>query len=339
MNTFRNISLASALLATTAVPTMAAVYVISPGNGSTVGTSFSLNADATTCSSQPVAAMGYSLDNGSDIGIVHSTVVQATLAAGAGTHTVHVKAWGNKGAVCVTDATITVTGSSSVVPAYATSVSNIQNLGSWHEFHDGGTGGLSGGVMSMVGSPSRSGNARKFVTSYINYGGELYSASFGDDTTAENFFYDAWVYIAGSNSNIANLEMDMNQVMPNGQTVIYGFQCDGWSGTWDYTMNKGTPTSPVDAWVHSKAPCNPRNWGVNQWHHVQISYSRDGSGNVCYKSVWLDGKVQNLYVIVPSAFALGWAPSLMTNFQVDGLIGNLWGSSTVYVDNLTVYRW
>jgi hypothetical protein len=40
--------------------------------------------------------------------------------------------------------------------------------------------------------------------------------------------------------------MDMNQVMPNGQIVIFGFQCDGWSGTWDYTANKGTLEKPID---------------------------------------------------------------------------------------------
>src|SRR6185312_13239566 len=112
---------------------------------------------------------------------------------------------------------------------------------------------------------------------------------FGKDTAAQNFFYDASIYIEGSNANIANLEFDMNQVTPNGETVIYGFQCDGYSSTWDYTENSGTPSSPVDHWLHTTAKCNPRNWAVNTWHHIQVSYSRDNSGNVTYKSVWLDG--------------------------------------------------
>jgi hypothetical protein len=132
--------------------------------------------------------------------------------------------------------------------------------------------------------------------------------------------------------------MDMNQVMSNGQTVIFGFQCDGWSGTWDYTANQGTPENYADAWLHSKAACNPRQWSTNTWHHVQVSYSRDDSGNVTYGSVWLDGAESILNVTVPSAFALGWAPTLLTNFQLDGSSATS-GTSTAYLSDLTIYRW
>jgi hypothetical protein len=53
-------------------------------------------------------------------------------------------------------------------------------------------------------------------------------------------------HLPSPSTSIANLVMDMNQVMPNGQIVIFGFQCDGWSGTWDYTANKGTLEKPID---------------------------------------------------------------------------------------------
>jgi hypothetical protein len=190
--------------------------------------------------------------------------------------------------------------------------------------------------MTLTGSPSRSGNARKLQTSFWGDGGERYHASFGDDTTSTNFVYSAWIYLPSS-STIANLEMDVNQVMSNGQTVIFGFQCDGYSGTWDYTANTGTPEKPIDRWLNSKAACNPRAWSLNTWHQVQISYSRNDSGEVTYKSVSLDGAEQTLNVTVSSAFALGWSPTLLTNFQVDGLGSS--GSSTVYLDDVTVYRW
>jgi hypothetical protein len=58
---------------------------------------------------------------------------------------------------------------------------------------------------------------------------------------------------------------------------------------------------------------------------------------VTYKSIWLDNIEQDLYVTVPSAFALGWEPTLLTNFQLDGVGSS--GSSTAYVDNMTIYRW
>ncbi|MFZ0663402.1 MAG: hypothetical protein WAM66_11970 [Acidobacteriaceae bacterium] len=191
--------------------------------------------------------------------------------------------------------------------------------------------------MSLTDSPSRSGDAREFVTSYSNDGAERYWTSFGADTATTNFFYDAWVYIAESAENIANLEFDINQVMSNGQTAIYGFQCDGYSSTWDYTENEGTPQDPKDKWVHSDAGCNPREWKVNAWHHVQIGYSRDNAGNVTYKVVALDGATETLNVTVPSAFALGWGSTLLTNFQVDGL--GKGGTATVYLDELTISRW
>ena len=112
------------------------------------------------------------------------------------------------------------------------------------------------GVTAMVSSPSLSGNALEFDTNYTDYGGELYYAFFAIDTTSKNFVYDGWVYLDSSSGSIANVEMDMNQVLPNGNTVIFGFQCDGWSGTWDYTENAGTPAEFVDRWVNSSAACN-----------------------------------------------------------------------------------
>ena len=65
--------------------------------------------------------------------------------------------------------------------------------------------------------------------------------------------------------------------------------------------------------------------------------SRDSAGNVTYKNVSLDGLLQQINETVPSAFALGWAQVLLTNFQIDGLGG--YGSATVYLDQLTVTRW
>ncbi len=339
MNFIKKLSVASSLFAAVTVPAMAGVNVSTPANGATVAPTFNIAADASICSSQNVVAMGYSMDSGSDQRLAFGTSLDGAMSAGAGMHTVHVKAWGMLGAVCVTDVQVTVSTANPVIPANAVSVSNIQNLGYWKAIHDPGTGGEAGGVMDVVASPSRSGNTRRFVSNYTNYGGMLYTTSFDDDQYSQNFFYDAWLYIEGNADNIANIEMDMNQTMPNGLTVIYGFQCDGWSGTWDYTANTGTPQSPNDQWIHSHATCNPRSWARNTWHHVQISYSRDVSGNVCYKSVWFDGAEQDIYITVPSAFALGWAPRVLTNFQVDGLIANGWTSSTVYLDNLTVYRW
>ena len=192
--------------------------------------------------------------------------------------------------------------------------------------------------MTIVSDPTfTGGQSAQFQTSYSSYGGVLYSVTYGQDSGPSNFVYDAEVWIAAG-STIGNLEMDNNQVISNGDTMIYAFQCAGDSNTWDYSENAGTPANPVVKWVHSNQYCNPATWTKNTWHHVQISTSRDDSGNVTYHSVWLDGVEYPINQTVMSEFALGWAANdLIANFQVDGT--SVGGSSTLYLDDFTIYRW
>ena len=301
---------------------------------------FRLSATASPCSTQAISAMGYSLDHSTNTVTYNGASIGANVTAPTGGHVLHVKSWGNLGASCVTDVPISVVASAGVsVPSNAVVASGLQTLKTWQAAYDSGTAsGSSSGTMSLVSSPSVSGTAREFLTTYTNYGGERYSIHFGTDATSSNFLIDTWLYVASPNSGIANLELDLNQVMSNGQTVIFGFQCDGWSNTWDYTMNAGTPQKPVDRWMHTTQSCNPRKWTTNTWHHLQISYGRDSAGNVTYKSVWFDGAQQDVNATAPSAFALGWGPALLVNFQVDGATSTA-GSAIAYLDNLTVYRW
>jgi hypothetical protein len=340
----KKLTLLSSLLAIAAIPALAGVTVNNPANNSQVGSPFPLSASASTCSSQNVSAMGYSFDSSSDTTVIDGTSIDSSVGASAGTHTLHVKAWGDKGSSCVTDITISVTGAttsaseSSVIPSDAVSVSNIQAMSGWAAAHDSGGQGSSSGASQIVSSPSHDGSTRRFVTQFSNDGDERYSISFSDDVDSTNFFYDAWVYFTSSASKIANLEMDTNQVMANGETVLIGVQCDGYSGNWAYTVNKGTAKSPKPTWVgKSGTNCNPRAWPQNTWHHVQASFSRDDSGNITYHSVWLDGVESQLNATVYGAAALGWGPVINTQFQVDGLGSS--GTTTVYLDNLTISRW
>lgn len=324
-----------------AAPAFSNVSVSTPVSSAQVSSPVKLIATASPCSSQAISAMGYSLDNSTDTTIVNGASVSAQVAATVGSHVLHVKSWGNLGAVCVTNVPITVVGVSTAtaVPSTAIAVYGIQKQTYyWQGMSDAATGsGLASGTMSMVASPTISGYTRKFVTSFRNSAGERFWASFGADTAAHNFLYDVQIFLDSTSSDIANVEMDMNQVIANGQTIIYGFQCDGYSETWDYTTNAGTPESPIDQWLHTSIPCNPRNWAKNVWHHVQVAYSRDDDGNVTYKYVVFDGAQKNINETVPSAFALGWGSTLLTNFQIDGLGG--YGTANAYVDKMVVYRW
>lgn len=223
------------------------------------------------------------------------------------------------------------------VPSDAIIASELQLHPHWKYDHDPGTSGTATGSMTIVADPAMSGKAAEFAVSYQDWGGEIYHVTFGSDASATNFVYDAEVWIA-EGSKVGNLEMDMNQVMPDGDTVIYGFQCDGDHGTWDYSGIKEALGAKHTGWFHSKAACNPADWTTDTWHHVQISYSRDEAGNVTYHSVWLDGDEAVIEATVPSASPLGWAKGdLLTNFQIDGRGSD--GSSVVYLDKLTISRW
>jgi hypothetical protein len=317
------------------------VIVSQPNPGAELVSPFTVIASGTQCESQPIVAFGFSIDNSSSTTIVAGASLNAPASSSLGAHTLHVKSWGNQGAGCVTNVAINVVPSPvSQLPSTAIAVQSIQTLTAWEAAIDTATGATTStdGATSLSASPSLSGTSRQFATSSTDYGGERYDVQFGADTSATNFLYDGWFFLNSSAANIANLELDLNQVMANGQTVIFGFQCDGWTGTWDYTANAGTPAVFVDVWLHSLAPCNVQNWAQNTWHHVQITYSRDSNGNATYHSVWLDNVEQDLNITVPDAFALGWGSTLLTNFQVDGnTLGD--SSSTVYLDKLTVYRW
>lgn len=313
-----------------------AITVTTPEKGAQLTSPFSLVASTTSCGTEPAVSMGYSLDYGATT--IVSISFSAMVVAGDGPHILHVKCWGQHGAKGDTSLNIAIVPGDFTVPPNATVVSDIQSLENWRWNHDPGTPGNSKGTSDLTKVPSLSGNARRISMSFDNSGGEIYHVSFGKDTTATHFIYDAEIYLEDS-AALANIEMDMNQVMANGDTVIYGVQCDGLSGTWDYTLNLGTPSRPSSAWMHSNVPCpDPRTWKLSTWHHVQLSYSRDGLGNVTYESVVLDGDQSDFVGAAGnSAFSLGWASTLLTNFQLDGLGAD--GAVTAYLDRVTVYRW
>ncbi len=341
MNCARNFTLASVLALSMTLPALAGITVNSPANNTDVTSPFTLNASAATCSSTSVVTMGYSFDSSSDTTVIKGQSIDTSVSSSTGGHTLHVKAWGQNGSSCVTSISITVKAGSasgeSIIPSTADIVSHIQALSGWQAAHDSGGPGSSGGSTSIVSSPALYGSTRKYYASFSNNGDVRFSKSFSDNVDAKNLFYDAWVYLTSSSSKIANLEFDVNQVMPNGQTALIGFQCDGYSGEWAYNVNKGSAGSPRPSWVSkSGTHCNPRSWSIGKWHHVQASFYRSSTGTVTYHSVWLDGVQTTLNTSAFVAADLGWAPIVNTQFQIDG-IGS--GSVTAYVDNLTVSMW
>lgn len=206
------------------------------------------------------------------------------------------------------------------VPTNAVTVSNIQALPNWLIQTD---------VGKATGDTSLTGTTRNF-TAY-GPGDERFAKSFASDPDATHFVYDASIT---SHGGVFSLELDMNQVIGNGDTVIYGIQCDANSGSWDYTANTGkSPSEWVDSWIPSKAPCNPAQ--LIGTHHIQMAYSHDGD-NVTYEAIWVDGVKAPINATVPSGFSLGWASVLLTNFEMD--LNNA-GPAYATLNSLAVSRW
>lgn len=224
----------------------------------------------------------------------------------------------------------------SPIPETAVSSGILDGSAKWEWNHDPGTAGTSTGTTEYpVAGVSSDNAAREMDMSYTDYGGEIWHLSFGTDAAATHFVYDTYVMLVDP-SQVANVEMDMNQVIANGDTVIFGMQCASGSGTWEYT----TQTNAAPHWHPSNLPCNPKTWGTG-WHHVQIASERtDDAGDVTYDWICLDGTYS--YFVGASgnsALALGWsAADLLLNLQIDGS-SKTGGSLTAYTDQMQVFRW
>jgi hypothetical protein len=226
------------------------------------------------------------------------------------------------------------------VPSFATIPPNAQSSGDlsasshWTWTHDSGTPGSAVGSTDYpVKSPSLDGKSREFYVSYSDKGGERYSLTFDHNTEVTHFVYDTYVYLDDP-AQLANLELDMNQVMADGKTVIFAFQCSSYGGTWEYSTISGN--SPH--WHSSGLACNPKKWSAKTWHHIQIASHRNSSGDVTYDWVNLDGTYKEVNKGGNGAVDLHWAAGdLNLNFQLDGATDR--GSIQIYADELTIRYW
>jgi hypothetical protein len=222
------------------------------------------------------------------------------------------------------------------IPAYAIPSLGLETSVAWKGVHDDETKGSSNGQTNYPVFPDgRNGvPGRQFVTWYGDKGGQRYHLTFGRDPNATHFVYAANVYLVDP-SEVENVEMDMNQVMSDGRTVIYGTQCAAHSKTWEYTYVDRSGTH----WHPSNIHCNPHDWGKKKWHRVQIGMHRDEGGNVTYDWVNFDGVYTDFQgANAFSARALRWTPGeLLLNFQIDGARKK--GVMDAYLNNLAVYRW
>lgn len=327
------------------------VTVASPVTGTSVSSPVWVRAHNVGCKGLPPLSFGYSIDNSSAItlGVTPFDIDVTRQAISGGTHTVHFKSWTSNGACPVVNTTFSVGDSSTPatptspstpdtpvgsIPGNAIASANLDSASNWAYSHDGGTPGASRGSTVYPANTPLYDDAREFYMTYSSHGGEIYHLSFGRDASATHFVYDTYVYLVDP-SQVQNLEMDMNQVMADGRTVIFGTQCSSISNTWEYTTVSGGAH-----WHRSNIACNPKNWSANAWHHVQIASHRNGDGVVTYDWVNLDGTHSEFQGASGlSAEKLGWPKGdMLVNFQLDGSNAGS-GSITAFIHKMTIFRW
>jgi len=334
-------------------PSGSGITVTSPANGASLSSPITVEAHNAGCDGKAPVSFDYSIDNNATLfpGSSVSTIDATGVAIGSGTHTIHFKSWLNGGAICpVVSTTFTIGGSSSsssggststgsssgaTLPSNAVASANLDGLGSWATVHDTGTPGSSSGSMVYPAKTPSYDDAREFYTTYSSGGGQRFHVSFDNNATSMNFALDTYVYVTDP-TKLQNLELDLNQVTSDGKTIMFNTQCSSDSKTWEYTVI----TNGSDHWTPSNVPCNTLTWAANTWHHIQIGYHRDNSGNVTHDWVNFDG-THSVFsnTTKPASESLGWAKgTLLTNVQVDGLSKGS-GSITVYVHKMTFYHW
>jgi hypothetical protein len=337
------VALGSAMLSRPALASD--VTVASPLNGSHVSSPVFIRAHNVGCESVPPSAFGFSIDNSTTFvrGETAYDIDVTKQAIAAGVHTIHFKSWTARGACPVVNTQFTVGGASAAppasssnygIPANATASGDLDGKGPWGQIHDGGTPGSSRGSSVYPATTPLYDDARKFYMTYSDRGGERWNLSVGKDSKATHFVLDTYVFFP-SPSEVLNLEMDINQVMANGETVILATQCSGVTGTWESAYTSGK----LDHWWSSSIKCNPAKWAANTWHHVQIAMHRDANGVVTHDWVDLDGTHTAWGRTQESAHFLGWAPGVFdVQYQIEGTSKSS-GSVTSYIHKMTVYRW
>lgn len=330
------------------------ITIASPLSGATTTSPILVKAHNVGCNGLTPTAFGFSIDNSTTtkMGTANDLDFQ-NVSVSTGKHVIHFKAWVHGGICPVVDEPITIaatTGTpssgsgsgssgsgsgSSSIPSSAVASADLDAASNWQGEHDSGTPGGSKGSTVFPATTPVYDDAREFYMTYSARGGERWHDSFRNDSTSTHFALDTYVYVVNPDQ-LANLELDLNQVMSNGATVIYGTQCSVYSHSWEWTYyaNGGFH------WHASNISCNTTTWKANTWHHIQIGFHRDNNGYVTHDWVEFDGVHSNFSgAAASSAKSLGWAKgSQIMNIQMDGYSKSS-GSITAYFHKTTFYEW
>lgn len=312
----------------TVAGTTPSISVASPSNGATVSSPVTFN--ATAVSPHPVTAMRVYVDSASAYATSGGTI-NTGIAMSPGWHNVVVQAWDSTGAVFKTAMNINVAPPVKV-PSYATTLSNIDQMGGWESCTvcagEAGSGPVASyGMHQGISTPSLDGQAARFTISGTTpYANALWWKQLGANSKPTQFVYDLYFYV-DSPQYAQALEFDVNQSV-GGYKYIFGTQCaprgSGQWDVWDGTAQAWRPTG-----IACPAP------SPNTWHHLVQHFQRDSNGHVTYVSITLDGVtsyINRTYGSLPS-----YVNEINVAFQMDGDYAQ--HSYNTWLDKVTLSYW
>jgi hypothetical protein len=315
-------------------PTGSNVTVSSPSNGATI--SGSVHVVASASAGAPITAMRV-YDNSNSVYAVSGNRIDTYLALASGSHYLVAQAWDSAGGVYKTPVSITVSGSApaptpSPIPTGGTTIANIDQLTGWQSCTvcagAGGTGPVASYSMTQfVGSPSMDGHSAVFwVGGTTPYSDALWWKQLGAQSTATNFVYDVYFYVANPSAPQA-LEFDVNQSVA-GYKHIFGTQCNiRGDRQWDVWDGAGK------RWVPTGITCNAPT--AYAWHHLTWQFKRPSASQVTFVAFTLDGVTS--YVNRTYSQLASSGSELNVAFQMDGNYAQQ--AYNVWLDKVSLRYW
>jgi hypothetical protein len=316
------------------------VFITQPSIGVPVGSPMHVVATAT--SPVGIDAMMIYVDNQARWS-GRGASVDAWIDISVGQHYVVVQSWDWSGKVTKAPITVNVVsgsggsasssgGSQVSIPSYATTISNIDQMGGWDSCTVcagiDGSGPVANYSMTIGrGDPSLDGSSTQFWIGGGNWwSAALWWKQLQPNSNARNFVYDLYFYIQNPGASQA-LEFDLNQAL-NGQKYIFGTQCNIGDGHWDIWDAANVH------WVNTGIYCGPP--AAYTWHHLTWEFQRNSAGQQVFVAVTYDGQKQ---YINRAFWPIGNGPGNELNFafQMDGK-GPMVDYST-WLDKVTLSYW
>ncbi len=291
------------------------VTVTSPGNGSQVGSPFTLTANAT--SHNTITGWHIYVDGNDVYSAGQTNSINASVNAAVGSHQVVTRAWDSTGAYGSVTEEITVTSGGNnglpTPPSNAIVFNNIDDRGGWAWCNSpscsGGSGQGSYWMAQNQSNPSEDGASTEFYNSGV-WGNALWLEKLGANDGVHNFLWDFYIELDDNSQNAAQaLEFDAFQFI-GGYNYMMGSECNYLGGavwdTWDEASGH---------WIHTNIAC-PK-FSSNTWHHIQWYITTNSSNHTyTYVTLVVDGNSHPVN-LTRNARNLNWSDNLGVQFQLD----------------------